>query len=224
MRALESAKRLFAKIWNMLAHNSICGIRWQIASDSSHFMSCLLLRKEDSMVAPDARSEMVIHAYKHSGKLHRVWNNTTILKRTEKTLIGANDKTLVTESDGRTWITREPAICYFHTEHWFNVIGMLRDDGIYYYCNISSPFILERSVLKYIDYDLDLKIYPDMTFDLLDEDEYEEHKRLMNYPAKLDMILYDQIEVLKSWVLQRKGPFAPGFVDQWYERFLTYLW
>ncbi|MDY0406881.1 DUF402 domain-containing protein [Virgibacillus sp. 179-BFC.A HS] len=176
------------------------------------------------MVAPDAESNMIIQAYKHNGTLHRVWKSTTILKRTETTVIGANDKTLVTESDGRTWITREPAICYFHAQQWFNVIGMLRNDGIYFYCNISSPFLMEENVLKYIDYDLDLKIYPDMTFSLLDEDEYEQHKKWMHYPKKLDKILYGQIEQLKSWVRQRKGPFAPGFIDHWYERFLTYRW
>lgn len=29
-------------------------------------------------------------------------------------MIGVNDHTLVTESDGRRWVTREPAIVYFH--------------------------------------------------------------------------------------------------------------
>lgn len=174
------------------------------------------------MVAPLAGSNIQIHSYKHDGNLHRVWENSLVLKGTEMVVIGANDKTLVTESDGRTWYTREPAICYFHAKHWFNVIGMLRDDGIYYYCNISTPFVYDDEALKYIDYDLDLKIYPDMTFDLLDEDEYEIHKKQMNYPVVLDRILYNNIEYLKRWVTQRKGPFSPGFIDQWYERFLTY--
>src|SRR5699024_12801143 len=79
---------------------------------------------------------------------------------TEKVVIGANDKTVVTEGDGRSWITREPAICYFHVERWFNIIGMLKTDGIHYYCNISSPFLYEEKALKYIDYDLDLKVFP----------------------------------------------------------------
>ena len=87
---------------------------------------------------------------------------------------------MVTESDGRTWVTREPAICYFHAKQWFNVIGMLREDGIYYYCNISSPFALDDEAIKYIDYDLDVKVFPDMTYHILDEDEYADHKKAMN--------------------------------------------
>ena len=158
--------------------------------------------KEDRMVTPGAGSKMQIQSYKHNGQLHRIWENSTVLKATETIVIGANDRTQVTESDGRTWVTREPAICYFHAKHWFNIIGMLRDDGIHYYCNISSPFVYDDEALKYIDYDLDVKVYPDMTYDLLDEDEYEDHRQKMNYPVVLDRILHNNIEYLLRWVRQ----------------------
>lgn len=174
------------------------------------------------MVAPKPGSVMQIQSYKHNGQIHRIWENSLVLKGTDTIVIGANDKTQVTESDGRTWITREPAISYFHAQYWFNIIGMIRDDGIYYYCNMSSPFAYDAEALKYIDYDLDVKVYPDMTYDLLDEDEYDEHKIQMNYPRVLDRILHNNVEYLLRCIRQRKGPFSPDFVDQWYERYLTY--
>ncbi|MDG4657215.1 DUF402 domain-containing protein [Ectobacillus antri] len=171
---------------------------------------------------PKEGEKIQIHSYKHNGLIHRIWEETTVLKGTQSIVIGANDRTLVTESDGRTWITREPAICYFHGSQWFNIIGMLRHDGIYYYCNVSSPFAYDEEALKYIDYDLDIKVYPDMTYTLLDEDEYEKHRVLMNYPDVIDSILKRNVESLKEWIHQRKGPFAPDFVDLWYERYLMY--
>ncbi|BAC12855.1 DUF402 domain-containing protein [Oceanobacillus iheyensis] len=174
------------------------------------------------MVSPNAGSKVSIQSYKHNGQLHRTWENSVILKGTESVVIGANDRTKVIESDGRSWITREPAICYFHSKYWFNIIGMLRNDGIYYYCNISSPFVYDGEALKYIDYDLDVKVFPDMTFQLLDEDEYEEHRNLMNYPQVIDRILHQQLEILIRWIRQGKGPFSPDFVDNWYEMYLTY--
>lgn len=174
------------------------------------------------MDAPEAGSHIKIKSYKHNGQLHRVWERNIILKGTQSVVIGANDKALVTESDGRTWVTREPAISYFHSELWFNVIGMLRREGIHYYCNISSPFAYDDEALKYIDYDLDVRVYPDMTYHILDEDEYVLHKEWMHYPIAIDRILHEQLNLLLSWIRQRKGPFSPGFVDQWYERFLTY--
>jgi len=166
--------------------------------------------------------DIQIQSYKHNGQLHRVWDTTTVLKGTSSKVIGANDRTLVTESDGRTWVTREPAICYFHTEYWFNIIGMLREDGIYYYCNISSPYVFEDDAVKYIDYDLDVKVFPDMTYSLLDEDEFAMHKKMMNYPEVLDKILWKNVDYLMHLIRQRKGPFAADFVDKWYEIYLTY--
>lgn len=174
------------------------------------------------MSAPEPGTEIEIQSYKHDGNIHRVWESNIVLKGTEKVIIGANDKASVIESDGRIWTTREPAISYFHAEYWFNIIGMLRRDGVHYYCNISSPFTYENKALKYIDYDLDVKVFPDMTYKLLDEDEYEENSKDMDYPVDLDPILYKQIDFLLTWVRQRKGPFAPDFIDKWYERYLTY--
>ncbi|PAD21277.1 nucleoside tri-diphosphate phosphatase [Terribacillus saccharophilus] len=174
------------------------------------------------MAGPEAGTKIQIHSFKHNGQLHRVWESSTVLKSTAEILIGANDRTMVTESDGRTWITREPAIVYFHAKYWFNIIGMLRTDGIYYYCNISSPYVYDGEALKYIDYDLDIKIYPDMTFTLLDEDEFNVHKRQMNYPPEIERILWNQVDILISWIRQGKGPFSPDFIDTWYELFLTY--
>lgn len=57
--------------------------------------------------------------------------NTMVLKTTENAVIGVNDHTLVTEADGRRWVTREPAIVYFHKKYWFNIIAMIRDNGIF---------------------------------------------------------------------------------------------
>lgn len=171
------------------------------------------------MAIPREGEKIQIHSYKHNGQIHRVWHETTVLKGTKNIVIGANDRTLVTESDGRTWVTREPAICYFHAEHWFNIICMLRDDGVYYYVNLSSPFVYNNQSLKYIDYDLDVKVFPDMGYMILDEDEYEEHKKAMNYPEVIDQILQNNLTELLSWIKQRKGPFAPDFIEAWTTRY-----
>jgi Protein of unknown function (DUF402). len=171
---------------------------------------------------PKEGETIQIQSYKHDGHLHRVWKETTVLKGTDTMLIGGNDRTMVTEANGRTWVTREPAICFFHSRLWFNIIGMLRNDGIYFYCNLSSPFVVDEEALKYIDYDLDVKVFPDMTYILLDEDEYEIHRKQMGYPDVIDRILRANLEKLIGWIRQRRGPFAPDFIPIWYERFLNY--
>src|SRR5699024_5718484 len=168
------------------------------------------------MSAPLVGSEIQIKSYKHNGRLHRVWTTSQVLHGTENIVIVGNDKTKVIESDGRTWLTREPAISYFHAQHWFNVIGMLRNDGIYYYSNISLVFVYDKDALKYIEYDCDVKIVPHDTYKLLHEYEYGEHKLQMMYPHVLDRILYKNVHALIRCVRERRGPVAPDFVHKSY--------
>ncbi|MFZ4453403.1 nucleoside tri-diphosphate phosphatase [Salibacterium aidingense] len=171
---------------------------------------------------PETGRTIEIQSYKHNGTLHRIWEETLILQGTSKEIIGANDRILVHEADGRTWRTREPAICYFHKDKWFNMIGMIRTDGIYFYCNIGTPFVWDEEALKYIDYDLDIKVAPDMSYHILDKDEFELHKETMGYPPELEEKVTVGLEELQNWIYQRRGPFQPQFVEKWYERFLFF--
>ncbi|MCC9824120.1 DUF402 domain-containing protein [Streptococcus agalactiae] len=157
------------------------------------------------MRLPKEGDFITIQSYKHDGSLHRTWRDTMVLKTTENALIGVNDHTLVTENDGRRWVTREPAIVYFHKKYWFNIIAMIRETGVSYYCNLASPYILDPEALKYIDYDLDVKVFADGEKRLLDVDEYEQHKAQMNYPTDIDYILKENVKILVEWINENKG-------------------
>ena len=107
------------------------------------------------MNKPLVGHDVLIHCYKHDGNIHRCWNKGFVLEETSEHFIVINNRTLVTESDGRKWYTREPAICYFPKHEWYNVICMIRKNGVHFYCNIASPTLYDGDALKYIDYDLD---------------------------------------------------------------------
>jgi len=162
---------------------------------------------------------ITIRSYKHDGSLHRTWRDTMVLKTTEHALIGCNDHTLVIESDGRRWRTREPALVYFHKEYWFNIVTMIRQKGVSYYCNLASPFLIDDEGAKYIDYDLDVKIFPDGEKRLLDVDEYEIHSKKYGYPDEIDPILNEHVKILVSWIKEERGPFSKEYVDLWYNRY-----
>lgn len=164
---------------------------------------------------------IAIQSYKHDGSLHRIWRDTMVLKNSENSLIGCNNHTLVTEDDGRHWVTREPALVYFHKHYWFNVVAMIRDDGIAYYCNLASPYVLDKEALKYIDYDLDVKVFPDGRRKLLDVDEYLAFSKKWDYGPEIDRILKKNVRIIVDWIDNQKGPFSKEFIAIWYERYLT---
>lgn len=130
-----------------------------------------------------------IQCYKHDGKIHRAWNEAVLLDIKKDYMVFGNNKTKVTESEGTTWNTKEPAIMYFFKDKWYNIIVQMKKDGIYYYCNIATPFIIEEQTIKYIDYDLDLRIFPKGDYKILDKLEYEYHKKKMHYSDELDIVI-----------------------------------
>lgn len=160
-----------------------------------------------------------IHSYKHNKKIHRSWDEAVLLEIHDNYLIFGNNRTKVTESDGRTWKTKEPAILYFFKDKWYNIIGQYKKDGIYYYCNIASPTIIEEDTIKYIDYDLDLRVFPDGSFKVLDRGEYKYHKELMGYSDKLDYILKSQLSELIELVRNKELCFLPSVVEEYYEKY-----
>ena len=58
--------------------------------------------------------------------------------------------------------------------------------------------------MKYIDYDLDIKVFPDGEKRLLDVDEYEFHSKLMDYPEDIDFILKENVKTLVDWINNEK--------------------
>lgn len=176
------------------------------------------------MKNPREGQYITVKSYKHDGSLHRVWRDSMVLKTSDQSIIACNDHTLVIESDGRRWVTREPALLYFHKHYWFNIVTMIRQKGTSYYCNLASPYVLDEEALKYIDYDLDIKVFPDGEKRLLDVDEYKDHRAQMSYSPEIDAILKANVEELVRWINEGKGPFSTEYVDLWYERYcqLTY--
>ena len=148
-----------------------------------------------------------IHGYKHNGKIHRSWDEAVLLDVKDNYLVFGNEKTKVIESDGRTWRTKEPAVLYFFNNSWFNIIGQYKKNGIYYYCNMASPFVIEENTIKYIDYDLDLRVFPDGSFKVLDRGEYRYHKKKMNYSEEIDEILKYELTNLINMVRRKDCAF-----------------
>jgi uncharacterized protein len=160
---------------------------------------------------------LTIHCYKHNGKLHRTWDEATVLAVNDEVLICGNNRTTVTESDGRSHKTNEPAVMFFYKHHWFNVIAQFKKLGLFYYCNIATPYLIDEGIIKYIDYDLDLRVFPDGGFRVLDRNEYNYHRKIMHYPDELDTILKNELTELINLKKANQGPFSPEIINNYYE-------
>jgi protein associated with RNAse G/E len=165
-------------------------------------------------------SDIQIQSYKHNESLHRIWEKATVIEQSDNHVVVVNKRTKVIESNGRFWHTREPSVTWFYKERWFNIIGIVKNDEIHFYCNIASPYIIDDEALKYIDYDLDIKVIDDFSYHVLDRNEYNKHKTKMNYSSKLKNILETELELLKTMIDNRKDPFNHETIKEYYNRYL----
>lgn len=159
--------------------------------------------------------KVYIQSYKHDGSLHRTWVKALIIENNNDVTVAVTDQSFVVESDGRKWITKEPAICFFYEKCWYNIISMIRKSGVYYYCNIASPSLYDGEAIKNIDYDLDVKVYPDNSYIILDEYEYECHSRQMNYSQEIKDIIKKEMGRLLEKIKNKEKPFDYHTIDEY---------
>jgi hypothetical protein len=102
------------------------------------------------------------------------------------------------------------SIEYYWFDRWHNVFKFLDSAGSLrnYYCNINLPPQFANRTLTYVDLDLDVLIYPDFTFKILDEDEFMENAARFSYPAALVTAARNSLQALIDSVTARGFPFS----------------
>ncbi|MFC0215589.1 DUF402 domain-containing protein [Paenibacillus chartarius] len=168
----------------------------------------------------------VIKSFKHDGHLHRKWLQNWLVPehlllpehKKESIMVFINSQTKIQEADGKEWVSRIPGISFFIPGVWHNVVALLEENGVRYYCNVASPPYVTGNVLTYIDYDLDVILLPNGDVQVVDEEEYERHRIHYHYSEAVHLKVQRGLEA----VLQRIGEGAAPFNDSWvlecYER------
>ncbi len=162
-----------------------------------------------------------IQSYKHDGSLHRCWERNFLLEDNEEYFITASKRTRVIEYDGRRWYSKEPAVAFFSKKYWFNVIAMLKDDGVIFYVNLASPTLMAEEMLRYIDYDLDFKLFPDGRVITLDEGEHARYTKRYQYSPELQLVIQKAKTRVLSMLKNHTYPFDTQLVDDYYAKFLA---
>ena len=164
--------------------------------------------------------KLKIECYKHNGYLVRTSDEAIVLDVNDKRIVVANEHTLLTEHDGKSHTTNEPAVLFFYTDKWYNIIGQLKKKGLFYYCNIATPYIIDGKTIKYIDYDLDLRVFPDGTYKVLDKNEYKYHKKIMGYSEILEKIVKKSLNELIDLKKNNEVPFKKEIIEGYYYKYL----
>lgn len=168
-------------------------------------------------------SFVYLQSFKHDGSFHRLWDKAYVLSVDEDSFVLVTNQASVIESERRNWYTREPALYYLDRHSWFNVIAMFRENGMYYYVNLASPALYDGEGVKYIDYDLDYKIFPDGTVVLMDENEYNHNKRVMDYPKEIQQIMDITLKEIMDMYHKKEKYFDAELNEKHFQQYLHNL-
>ncbi|WP_028612450.1 DUF402 domain-containing protein [Paenibacillus harenae] len=170
----------------------------------------------------------VIKSFKHNGHIHRTWQQNWLVPdellapqhKAESMTILINRQTPILESDGKVWISRVPAVSFFIPGQWYNIVALLEEGGIRYYCNVASPPYLQGNVLTYIDYDLDVIRTAGGERFVVDRDEYEMHKAAYHYPKVVVDKVREGLDALLARIDDGRPPFQDHVANRYYEEWL----
>ena len=156
-----------------------------------------------------SQPEITINSRKFDGAVHKSWK-AELLSETDELLsfIGEFDKEIIHSHLG---VIRPRTVSYefYWKNKWFNVFrfhepgGELRN----FYCNINQPPTFSEGVLDYIDLEIDVLVWKDFSFQILDLDEYETHALKYNYSQELRRNVKSALEELLLRIEQRSFPF-----------------
>jgi len=92
---------------------------------------------------------------------------------------------------------------YYWFDRWYNIFRFHESDGTLrnYYCNINMPLVFDRGVLDYVDLDIDIVVWPDKTWQILDRKEFETNAVTFGYSdkirAKVEETILELISIIK---------------------------
>src|SRR5580765_4007015 len=130
--------------------------------------------------------QIMVRVLKHDGAEYRHWNAR--IRRREGLVLVLEAEFEIDVSHRLLGSIRRGTrtVEYYWLDRWYNVFRFLNDDGTtrLWYCNVNTPPAFSNDALTYIDLDIDILVQPDLSYQVLDMDEFETNSRIYGYSDK----------------------------------------
>jgi len=158
---------------------------------------------------PDSKNELVVRVLKYDGVEYRRWN-ARLARRDDSLLVLDAEFEVEVQHEMLGTIARgTKTIEYYWFDRWFNVFRCLKPDGetLLYYCNVNLPPSLYEAVLSYVDLDIDILVSPNLSYEILDLEEFESNAEFYQYPRETQLQARAAVDQLISLIESREFPF-----------------
>lgn len=155
---------------------------------------------------------ITVNSRKYDGSIRRTWRGELIEQQGSLlTLVGEFDTTVDHPDLGRIekgTISHE----YYWLDRWYSIFRFHEPSGSLrnFYCNINMPPSFSGDVLDFVDLDIDVLVWPDLRYYVLDRDDYETNATRFDYPKHINEKVEEALSELLELIKTRNLPGAAG--------------
>ena len=159
------------------------------------------------MSAPE---QINVRVLKYDGAEHRRWNARLARRQGPLIVLDAEFEFDVQHHLLGDIQRGTRTIEYYWLDRWYNVFQFLHesDRTRLYYCNVNMPPQLENDVLTYIDLDIDILVQPDLSYQVLDLEEFAANTVRYGYSEETKQQADAAVGALTKIIETRQFPFA----------------
>lgn len=152
---------------------------------------------------------IVVRSFKYDGAEHRRWHARLVSRNGSLIELDAQFEEEIRHAQLGTILPGTRSLEYYWLDHWYNVFRFMEPTGelLYYYCNVNVPPVFDHSGLSFIDLDMDILVAPDLSYRVLDEDEFEMNAARYNYPPEVRERAHRALDELVALIESRRFPF-----------------
>jgi protein associated with RNAse G/E len=152
---------------------------------------------------------ITVRACKFDGSEHRRWEAFVLRDADSLLVLDGKFETEIRHNLLGTIAPGTVSIEYYWLDRWYNVFRFMEPNGELrnYYCNVNIPPTYDGRVLSFVDLDMDILVAPDLSYQILDEDEFEVNALRYAYPAPVLERAHQALAELKALIEARQFPF-----------------
>ena len=152
--------------------------------------------------------EISVISKKFDNSVHRTWKCGLVHRSDSELILVGRFESEVDHPHLGKIIAETVSFEYFWFDRWYNIFRFHGPDGSIrnHYCNFAMPPRYSGGVLSYIDLDIDIIVWPDNSYKILDLDEFQQNSRTFNYPKEIISRSEDVLTELIAMIDDKRLP------------------
>lgn len=153
---------------------------------------------------------ITVRAHKYDGSEHRSWNAKVIRQEGSLLVLDAIFDREIKHDLLGTIACGTKSIEYYWLDRWYNIFRFAEPTGKLrsYYCNVNVPPAFDGQVLSYVDLDIDILVEPDLSYRVVDLDDFEQNAERFGYSEDVQANARQGLEKLVEMIEAREFPFS----------------